>query len=350
MYHCKFSTEDQRHIQYQRYRHHDPVVRKRMTILWHKHCGLPHHQIAKLSDAAPNTVTATIRTFIEKGIAGVEERKFYSPPSQLDPYRSRLISHFSEHPPRTLKEAAAEIERLTKVSFTLSHVRNFLIDIGLSRKKTGSVPGALDDDKRKEQKSFINNRLETTLEDAKQGRKHVYFVDAAHFVLQPFLGFLWCFQRCFVYSAAGRKRFNVLGALNAITHEVVTITNDSYINALSVCDLLRKLAEKHAEEIVTLFLDNARYQKCRVVQELARKLKIELIYLPSYSPNLNLIERLWRHVKHQVLYSRYYDSFPKFKAAIMDCIDSTQSRDKKQAKSLFSLKFQIIEKSQILNA
>ena len=163
-------------------------------------------------------------------------------------------------------------------------------------------------------------------------------------------GFLWCFQRCFVYLAAGRKRFNVLGALNAITHEVVTITNDSYINALSVCDLLRKLAEKHTEEIVTLFLDNARYQKCRVVQELARKLKIELIYLPSYSPNLNLIERLWRHVKHQVLYSRYYDSFPKFKAAIMDCIDSTQSRDKKQAKSLFSLKFQVIEKSQILNA
>jgi transposase len=141
MYHCEFSTEDQRHIQYQRYHHHDPVVRKRMTILWHKHCGLPHHQIAKFSDAAPNTVTATIRTFLEKGVAGVEERKFYSPPSQLDPYRSRLISHFSEHPPRTLKEAAAEIERLTKVSFTLSHVRNFLIDIGLSRKKQEAFQG-----------------------------------------------------------------------------------------------------------------------------------------------------------------------------------------------------------------
>lgn len=168
-------------------------------------------------------------------------------------------------------------------------------------------------------------------------------------MLQPFLGFLWCFQRYFVYSASGRKRFNVLGALNAITHEVVTITNDSYINALSVCDLLRKLATKHAEEAVTLFLDNARYQKCKIVQELAEQLKIELIYLPAYSPNLNLIERLWRHVKHQVLYSRYYDSFPKFKAAIMGCIDATQSTDNKSISSLFSLKFQIIEKSQILN-
>jgi len=177
----------------------------------------------------------------------------------------------------------------------------------------------------------------------------VYFVDAAHFVLQPFLGFLWCFQRYFIYSASGRKRFNVLGALNAITHEVVTVTNDSYINALSVCDLLRKLAIKHADEVVTLFLDNARYQKCKIVTELAAQLKVELIYLPAYSPNLNLIERLWRHVKQEVLYSRYYDSFPKFKTAIMGCINATQSSEKKSLGSLFSLKFQIIEKSQILN-
>ena len=105
----------------------------------------------------------------------------------------------------------------------------------------------------------------------------MYFVDAAHFVLQPFLGFLWCFQRYFIYSGSGRKRFNVLGALNAITHEVVTVTNDSYINALSVCDLLRKLAMKHTDEVVTLFLDNARYQKCKLVTELAAQLKVELI-------------------------------------------------------------------------
>ena len=100
---------------------------------------------------------------------------------------------------------------------------------------------------------------------------------------------------------------------------------------------------------MTLFLDNARYQKCRLVQALAAQLKIELIYLPAYSPNLNLIERLWRHVKQQVLYSRYYDSFPKFQTAIMDGINGTQSDNRESLRTLFSLKFQIIEKSQILN-
>ena len=142
MYHCKFSAEELCQIRYQRYHHSDPVIRKRRTILWHKHNGLAHQDIAKLSDAAPNTVTATIRPFTEKGLSGMEERKFYSPPSQLDPYRSQLIVHFSEHPPRTLKEAAAEIERLTGLSFTWTHVRNVLLDMGLSRKKQEAFQGS----------------------------------------------------------------------------------------------------------------------------------------------------------------------------------------------------------------
>jgi transposase len=92
----------------------------------------------------------------------------------------------------------------------------------------------------------------------------------------------------------------VLAALNAINHEAITVTNDSYINALSVCELLGKLAALNLSIPITLVLDNARYQKCQLVQDLAKSLDIELLYLPSYSPNLNLIERLWKFVKNQV--------------------------------------------------
>ncbi|MBK1646982.1 IS630 family transposase, partial [Thiocapsa imhoffii] len=74
-----------------------------------------------------------------------------------------------------------------------------------------------------------------------------------------------------------------------------------------------------------------------------------LVFLPSYSPNLNLIERLWRHVKKQVLYSRYYETFPKFKAAIMECINSTSTSNRKSLETLLTLKFQVIEKTQIVN-
>lgn len=172
----------------------------------------------------------------------------------------------------------------------------------------------------------------------------MYFVDAAHFVLGAYLGFLWCFERLFVKSGAGRKRFNVLAALNAVSHEIILVTNDAYINAASVCALLHKLAALGLKIPITLVLDNARYQKCAVVSQLADTLGIELLYLPSYSPNLNLIERLWKFVKKQCLYSTYYSDFESFKGAITECLDQCSTTHKKALDSLLTLKFQSFEK------
>jgi len=98
---------------------------------------------------------------------------------------------------------------------------------------------------------------------------------------------LWTRLRRFIRSPAGRQRFfSVLGAFNAVTHRLVTITNNSDINAQSVCDRLRKIASVHDNIPITLILDNACCQKCKIVSALAEFLKIELLDLPSYSPNL----------------------------------------------------------------
>lgn len=165
------------------------------------------------------------------------------------------------------------------------------------------------------------------------------------FVLAPFLGMLWCFARMFIRAPAGRQRFNVLGALNAITHELITVTNDTYINADSVCELLRRLAALPLGCPITLVLDNARYQKCRVVQALAATLQIELLYLPPYSPNLNLIERLWKFVKRKCLYSIYYANFKDFKEAITACLAQTHTTYKQELDTLLTLRFQTFDKS-----
>jgi hypothetical protein len=125
------------------------------------------------------------------------------------------------------------------------------------------------------------------LAEARQGQRQLYFVDASHFVLASFLGWIWCFTRMFVRAASGRQRYNVLGALHAVTHELVTEINTKYINAESVCALLHKIASSSLTAPVTLVMDNARYQRCALVQNLAKTLSIELLFLPSYSPNLN---------------------------------------------------------------
>ena len=161
--------------------------------------------------------------------------------------------------------------------------------------------------------------MEPRLAEARGGKRTVYFVDASHFVLASFVGWLWCFVRMHVRAASGRQRYNVLGALNAVTHELVTEINTTYITALSVCALLRKIANRSRSGPTTLVMDNARYQRCALVQDSAKELGIELLFLPSYSPNLNLIERR-KFVKKEVLNSRHHQDFKKFQTAIDGCL------------------------------
>lgn len=174
-------------------------------------------------------------------------------------------------------------------------------------------------------------------------------MDAAHFVLAPFLGYLWSQVRLWLKAPSGRQRLNVLGALNAVTHELIMIINDAYINSQSVCDLLRKIARLNLQTPVTLVLDNARYQRAKLVGKLAAELNIELLFLPAYSPNLNLIERLWKFVKKQCLYSRYYAEFQSFRKAITGCLQKTHSTYKQQLDSLLTLEFQTFKKSQFVS-
>ena len=195
---------------------------------------------------------------------------------------------------------------------------------------------------------YLTQELEPRLAEAKEGKRAVFFMDAAHFVLAPFLGFLWSVARIFIQAPSGRQRFNVLGALNALTHELVTVTNDTYITAQSVCDLLQKLAALNLGVPITVFLDNARYQKCELVKVTAARLHIELCFLPTYSPNLNLIERLWKFVKKQCLYSKYYADFATFKTAIETCLSETPTQHKAALNSLLTLRFQTFKKAQLV--
>ena len=188
------------------------------------------------------------------------------------------------------------------------------------------------------------------MEEARRGKRAVFFVDAAHVVFAPFLGYVWCLARLFVRAAAGRKRYNVLGALNAVTHEVIRVTNHGYINAESVCALWRALAASGLRVPITLVLDNARYQRCALVQELAGSLGMELLFLPSYSPNLNLIERLWRFLRKQVLDATYYEKFDQFTAGIDGCLDELATKYKGEMDTLLTHKFQRFEDVSILAA
>ncbi len=166
------------------------------------------------------------------------------------------------------------------------------------------------------------------------------FVDAAQFVFNWYRGDRWCFTRVCVRAPSGRQRWNVVGAIDAITHKRITVTNETSIPSADVWTLLGKIAVAHVEQCMTVVLDTARYQRCANVQACAQSWGIELLFLPPYSPNLNLIERLWGCVKDTCLYSAYYTTFTAFKQSITTCLNETNGKHAKQRQTLLTLKFQ----------
>ena len=175
-------------------------------------------------------------------------------------------------------------------------------------------------------------------------------MDASHFVLASFLGWVWCFVRLHVRAASGRQRYNVLGALDAVTHELVTEINTTYITATSVCALLGKIASRGGAVPITLVLDNARYQRCALVTDAAKGLGIELLFLPSYSPNLNLIERLWKFVKKEALNSRHHQDFNRFQEAIDGCLAGMSTTHREKLATLLTHNFQTWDEVSLLDA
>ena len=176
------------------------------------------------------------------------------------------------------------------------------------------------------------------------------FVDAAHFVYGTFLCCMWAVARVFVRAAAGRQRFKVLGAWDAVAREFVAVTNTTVVNTDTMCELLRAVAARGLVGPVTLVLDNARYQRNDVVRGRAKELGIELLFLPSYSPNLNLIERLWRFTKRKAAYGKYHPTFAEFRAAVQDVLDRIPANHADELASLMTLQFQEFEDVSLLAA
>jgi transposase len=353
MQRIKLSADDLAAVAHERYRHPEPLVQRKMEVLWLKHHGLPHHDIARLAGVSRASVTRYLKEFLQGGLTAIRRFPWKGQRGQLDDHRASLEEHFQKHPPRSLREAQRAIIERTGIRRGLTQVRRFLLRIGLKPRKVAAVPlppKATAEEHAREQRRFLCDELEPPLREARAGVRDVYFVDASHFVYASFIGWLWCWVRLCIRAASGRKRYNVLAALHAVNHRLIRVANHSYINAASVCDLLRAVAQACVGRPITLVLDNARYQKCALVRDLARRLGLHLLYLPSYSPNLNLIERVWKFVKKQRLQSVEHTTYEGFTAAIDSCLAALATTHKNDMKSLLTHKFQMFDSASMVAA
>ena len=205
---------------------------------------------------------------------------------------------------------------------------------GFRYKKPHPVPSKLNQQKQEE---FIK-----ILNELEKSDNPLYFLDATHPAHQSKLDYGWIYKGMnkAIKTTATQKRVHIFGALSYPSNELI-IVEDETINSQSVISILEKLKFKHQPNtIINCVLDNAKYQKSLMIQEyLFKNPNIKLHYLPAYSPNLNLIERVWKFMHKNVTNNWFYEYFEDFRYSILSFLRNIHNY-KNNLDSLLTFKFQ----------
>lgn len=245
----------------------------------------------------------------------------------------------------TSQEVAAHIEQAFGVSYSESAVRAVLHKLGFVYKKTSEVPSKFDES---QQEAFLKEILPFLTETP--ANEAVFFVDAVHPQHNTRSTYAWVKkgQDKAIPTNSGRRRININGAMNAHKPEEVIIVEADSINAQATIELYDKIQRQHPDkDTIYLIGDNARYYFNAELQAwLDKNPRIVQLFLPTYSPNLNLIERLWKFLRKKVINTKYYPQFQEFRRAVMDFFDNIQLY-KPELRSLITFNFQRLSKPEI---
>lgn len=333
-------------LNYERFHYPCPIVQKRLTAVFlTATIDSSISTIGHMAGLHRHSVDYWVKVYQKEGFESLCKVHYGTNKSKLENHAESIMHSFTKQPPMNTREAKSRIEDMTGISRSPSQVRTFMKKHGLWYIKMGHIPAKADIE---QQRQWVTTTLEPAIEEAKRGECQLLFMDAAHFILQPFICALWCITRLFIKAASGRNRINVLGVVNAITKEVLTLTNTTYISANTIVAFLEQLRIYYGKLPIKIVLDNARYQHCKLVEDATRSLNITLLFLPSYSPNLNIIERLWKFTREKILYGKYYDTPQKFHMAINNFFSTINQKYKSEIKKRLTLKFQYFENKDVL--
>lgn len=219
------------------------------------------------------------------------------------------------------KSIIAYVEKSYKVVFSVTGMRDFLHRLGYEYKKPKLVPGNPDEEA---QEVFAQQYEDFMLKKSED--IEVLFADAVHPEHNGMAAYGWIKrgEKRKLKTNSGRQRLNLHGAINAETLQV-TLIESKTVNAESTINLLAAIEQAYPlSSAIFVILDNARYHYSKEVKTYLEKTKIKLVFLPSYSPNLNLIERLWKFFKKKVLYNTYYPTLALFR---LSCIKFFRNLD-----------------------
>lgn len=291
----------------------------KITALLMLHVGCSPTQVAESLDIHESTVHRYVRRFTERGDVEQYLQADYRGSSRTltSEQIMQLCDELNDRLYRNSSEVRDYIFRTFGVTYSRGHVRRLLNDLGYSFKRTTPVPAKADP---REQQRFLREELEPLLKRTRRQGLPLYFCDAAHpqYNTRSALGWIARGHRFCVPTTSGRHRVNINAAINVHDPSDLEYVDSKQVNADSTIALFKKLEARHPECPIYVVCDNARFYKCKDLDKwLSTHNRIKLIYLPPYSPNLNLIERLWKYLRKTVIDTTYYPTLDAFKGAIM---------------------------------
>ncbi len=287
---------------------------------------------------------ATLRNYVKAyqsgGVKSLLKTNYAGKQPKLS---TQQLKALSAHIEKSLYLKVEDIIRYVKKTYgeiyTISGLTDLLHRLGFVYKKPKVVPGKANLEAQKEFVEYYHTLRENTSKLAQP----VYFMDGCHPQHNTVAAYGWIKKGVDkeIKSNTGRQRININGLINIDTLNTLVRMEDS-VNAQSTIALFKSLEKKHrkAEKIHVIF-DNAAYYRAKILKAYLATSKIEILYLPPYSPNLNLIERLWKFFRKTVLYNRYYEKFKDFKEACEYFFQDIKTY-RKELKSLLRENFQLI--------
>jgi len=311
------SWEERGYVEAARDRATDKLSFQKLSVLVMLDEGLTIEATATLLGIGKTTVSNCKSKYESEGLKKYLDRNYVPYQGKLDSERlAQLESEVSSGIYKSCAQINDWIEKQFGFAYSESGLRSILGKLGFVYKKTTSVPGGLDI---VEQEVFLK-QLEPYLSETEPENEVILFMDAVHPQHNTHSDHAWIKrgENKEIRSNTGRNRMNINGAMNFHQPHEVTVVESECINAQSTKELFIKLLEKYSEkQTITIFADNARYYSNAELKDwLKQNPKIQILHIPPYSPNLNLIERLWKFMRKEVINLSYYPKFEQFKWAI----------------------------------
>lgn len=341
------SNSDLKIINKRRVDHYNKKIRVRLNILWFSIYCECANDIALYAGSSRRQVFSIFKMYEERGIDAVMQVEHFEQSSELEGFSDLIQSEFNDNPPSSIKEARIRIQKITGIKRSNTQIRKFLTGLGMKLLKPTLIPMGKKEDnlaeKTKKQREFVAEKLEPILKEEEAGDGKVLFVDSCHVQLACVLGFLWCFARKYIKALPLRGRVNIIGACSAYGDDIIYDIIQDSVNGDAIAYFLFKIRNKIKTGKITLVLDNAQYQKTLYIEETANKLGIELLYLPVASPNLNIIERLWKFAKKTFLANKIFESLNELESHLKKSFSTLKNKHKTELRSLLTLNFQYFD-------